>query len=115
MNVSRALNLAGAAVACSLMTVMAFLTWALVYREVPAANREALTVLIGILSANVSLVVGFYFGSSVSNKAKDHTVANLSEALRPQSPDAIVIPPGGQATTTATAAGTVVERTDAHP
>lgn len=99
-----ALNVAGAFVAAGLIVILGFVTWALVYREVPTANENALTLLIGILSANVGVVVGFFFGSSVSSKKQTETIDTLAKtahaagaALSP--PDAtITLPPGESAT-----------------
>lgn len=93
-----ALNLAGAFVAAGLIAILGFVTWALVFRAVPEANANALTLLIGILSANVGVVVGFFFGSSVTNKKQAETIdkqaatiQSAQSALAPLS-DATVIP-----------------------
>lgn len=97
------LNLAGAAVAVGLIAILAFLTWALIYTRVPTDNREALTVLIGILSANVGQLVSFFFGSSVTNHRKDEaiekqasTIQAAQAALTPT--EAIPVSPGESVT-----------------
>lgn len=69
------LNYAGSAIALLLVGLLGFALWALVYVEVPAANNNTLTVLIGILSANIGLVVGFFFGSSQASGKKDDIIA----------------------------------------
>lgn len=74
-----ALNLAGAFVAAGLIGILGFVTWALVFRAVPEANANALTLLIGILSANVGVVVGFFFGSSVNAKKQSETIDVLAK------------------------------------
>ena len=66
------------AIAGGLISIMAFLTWALIYRSIPAENKEALTVLLGVLSANIGIVVGYYFGSTNNNRAKDQAIAHLA-------------------------------------
>lgn len=99
-----ALNMAGAFVAAGLIAILGFVTWALVFRAVPEANANALTLLIGILSANVGVVVGFFFGSSVTSKKQTETIDTLAKtaqvagvALAP--PDAAVtLAPGESAT-----------------
>lgn len=99
MNEGRAsLNVAGAFVAIGLVSITAFLTWALVYIRIPESNREALTVLIGILSANVGILVGFFFGSSATNRKQADTIEKQAStiqtaqaALAPLS-DATVVP-----------------------
>ena len=68
------INRAGAAIGLGLIALLGFALWALIYRQVPSENQNALTLLIGILSANVGMVVGFYFGSSADNKKLAETV-----------------------------------------
>lgn len=71
------LNLVGAFVAAGLLTILGFVTWALVFWNIPEQNINNLTLLIGNLVALVGLVVGFYFGSSSENK-------KLAEAVNMQ-------------------------------
>lgn len=110
-----ALNIAGALVAVGLIGILGFVTWALVFREVPAPNNDALTLLIGILSANVGVVVGFFFGSSVTTKRQTETIDTLAKtaqtAAGTPAGDGVVLKEGQSATTTVTAAGTVIEPT----
>lgn len=110
------LNIAGTLVAIGLIAILGFVTWALIFVQVPQGNRDTLTVVVGVLSANVGLVVGFFFGSTVTNHRKDSAVAALAEAARPTQPDTLTVLPGQQATATATDAGTVIhkETTDAQ-
>lgn len=76
------LNIAGAFVASGLIAILGFVTWALVFAEVPEANQNALTLLIGILSANVGVVVGFFFGSSVTNKKQAETIDKQAATIQ---------------------------------
>ena len=90
------------------------MTWALVYVAVPEANNNALTLLIGILSANVGMVVGFFFGSNVSSKKQTETIDTMAKAAASTAPAgdaAIVLKEGQSARATATEAGTVIEPT----
>lgn len=105
------LNLAGAFVGVGLICILGFVTWALVFREVPKGNENAFTLLIGILSANVGLVVGFFFGSSVTSKKQTETIDTLARTAATQTsdPTSIVLAPGQQATATATDSGTVIQ------
>jgi hypothetical protein len=110
-----ALNIAGGFVAAGLISILGFVTWALVYVAVPEANNNALTLLIGILSANVGMVVGFFFGSNVSSKRQTETIDTLAKTAQTAGvalsgdPAAIVLKEGQSATATATPAGTVIE------
>ena len=98
------LNVAGALVGVGLILILGFLTWALVFTEVPASNREGLTVLIGILAANVGQLVSFFFGSSVTGHRKDEAIEKQASALQaaqtalaPSEP-AIPVEPGERVT-----------------
>lgn len=71
-------HMGAAFVATGLISILAFVTWALIFREIPPNNKESLTLLLGVLSANVGIVVGYFFGSSTSNRTKDETIANLA-------------------------------------
>lgn len=96
--------LTGGFIASGLIAILGFVTWALVFREIPQANANAFTLLIGILSTNVGMIVGFYFGASYANSRKDqvidtmaktaNTVSNIASAAAPQSPDKITLPAG---------------------
>ncbi len=75
------MNVSGGVVAAGLIGILAFMTWALVYVAVPPANQNALTVLIGILSANVGMVVGFYFGSSQASRKQTDAIQTLASTV----------------------------------
>lgn len=100
-----ALNVAGSLVGGGLIGILAFLTWALVFREIPQGNVTVLNVLLGILSANVGLVVGFFFGSNVANKRQmeiTETIAKTAErasaVLNPEVAPTVKLDPGESAT-----------------
>jgi len=110
------LNASGAAIGLSLIGLLGFALWALIFREVPEANQNAMTLLIGILSANVGMVVGFYFGSSATTKKQSDTIDVMAKTAAtagvalgvPES--ALLIPTGAQATATSTPDGTIIEK-----
>jgi hypothetical protein len=91
------LNVAGALVAFGLILILAFVTWALVYVQIPQGNENVLTVLIGILSANVGLVVGFFFGSSQTSKRQSETIDTLAQTAK-KAGDALPLPAGREPT-----------------
>lgn len=80
------MNISGGLVALGLIGILAFMTWALVYVAVPPANQNALTVLIGILSANVGMVVGFYFGSSQASRKQSDALSSIAKAVTTDPP-----------------------------
>lgn len=91
------LNLAGSFVACGLISILGYITWALVNVAIPDANANALTLLIGILSANVGMVVGYFFGSSVNNKKQTEAIAAMAETAKTAGValGAVAFPPSG--------------------
>ena len=98
------LNVAGAIIGTSLVGILAFLAWALVYVRVPDGNETAMNVLLGILSTQVGMVVGFYFGSSFSSKKQTETIDTLAktaqvagEALSPSADATVTLEPGQSA------------------
>lgn len=109
--------LAGGFIAAGLISILGFVTWALVYREIPGANANAFTLLIGILSTNVGTLVGFYFGASYANNRKEQATASTLETMAktaqnagPATPNGgITIPPGDAAKVTSTEAGTEIK------
>lgn len=110
------LNWFGGGIAVGLILVMGFVTYALVYREVPETNQNALLILIGILSTNITSVIQYFFGSSAQTKQQSETIDTLAKTAQTAgtalastaSPEALVIPSGQSATATATPDGTVI-------
>lgn len=96
------MNIAGACIGIGMILILGFVTWALVFRAVPQSNENAFLLLIGILSANVGVVVGFFFGTSVANRKKDETIANLANNTPPGSTTVQTTIPQGVTTTTTT-------------
>lgn len=76
------LNLSGAFVAITILATMAFIAWALVYQEIPKGNETTLVQFVGALQALAGLIVGYYFGSSHTNKQQSETLAHMAEATR---------------------------------
>lgn len=74
------LNLAGGLIAFCLVGLLGFLAWAFVFREMPNANREPMLMLMGILSANVGQVVGFFFGTSYGSQKKTDAIERMTKA-----------------------------------
>lgn len=61
----------GPFVAIALVIGLLVSLWILLIRGMPASGEQAVLVLLGALSNSVAGVVGFYFGSSASSRAKD--------------------------------------------
>jgi hypothetical protein len=106
-------NWTGAVVGVGLVGIMAFVTWALVFVTVPTENQTSLVQLVGNLTGLIGIVVGFYFGSSSTQKKQADTIDSLAKTAQTAGvalgqPDAMVIPPGTSATATATPEGTVI-------
>lgn len=67
-------------VALGLMVLLGVTLQALFRIEVPSANHDVLLVVIGVLTACVKDVVGYYFGSSSNSRQQQTTIANLADA-----------------------------------
>lgn len=80
------LNLSGAMVAVTILGTMAFIAWALVYREIPKGNETTLVQFVGALQALAGLIVGFYFGSSHTSKQQAETIDHMSRAASTKGP-----------------------------
>lgn len=76
------LNIAGSIIGIALVGLLGFALWALVYVKVPTENNNTLTLLIGILSANIGMVVGFFFGSSQGSRKAAETLANIASSAQ---------------------------------
>jgi hypothetical protein len=100
------LNWAGLAIVNALTLMLAFCLWALVTREVPAANKEAFLILIGVLARDFGTVVGWFFGGSLTNKQQTDimekqtdTIKEAQSALAPLNPvPTVQLEPGETAT-----------------
>lgn len=117
------LNWTGAIVAVGLIAILGFMTWALVMRQVPDENQNALLLLIGNLTGLIGIVVAFYFGSSSQQKKQADTINTLAETAKTAgtalatnaSPDAITLKPGESANVAATAGGAKIEPDSPRP
>jgi len=76
------LNITGGVIGVALVAILGFMAWSLVYRAIPAENESTLNVLLGILSTQVGMVVGFYFGNSVGSKRQTETIDKLAETAK---------------------------------
>lgn len=97
-------NLSASFVAGIVLSTMAFIAWALVYIEIPKANETTLVQFVGALQALAGLIVGFFFGSSHTNKQQTETLDKLAETARvathsaSPAPPATMVGPGEQVT-----------------
>ena len=92
----RLLNRTGTAVAISMMVMLGSSIYALIYETIPANNQNALLVLIGALTTNVTAVVSFFFGASAANRIKDDTVnsaTNMAREAQARTPSPPSVPP----------------------
>lgn len=73
------LNWTGAAVALCLLALLGFLAWALIFVAIPMDNREPIVLLLGIVSATINQVVGFFFGTSYGSQKKTEAIERLTK------------------------------------
>ncbi len=96
------LNWAGMAIVNALTLMLAFCLWALVTREVPAANKEAFLILIGVLARDFGTVVGWFFGGSITSKQQTDTIDKQATAIQAAQ---TALTPASDATVVPVAAG----------
>lgn len=65
----------GFGVVVGLFVLLALMT----FKDLPNANHDALTLLLGTLASAFGSVVAFYFGSSAGSQAKDQTIKELKK------------------------------------
>ena len=75
-------DLIKSSVALMSLFLLGFMCYALVYVTIPDSNKEALYIIIGILSSTVSMIAGFYYGSSKGSQKKDDTITNMTEKMK---------------------------------
>lgn len=52
---------------------------ALIYNAIPVENRESLIHVLGTMDGVVSLLVGYYFGSSKGSQDKQRTIDKITD------------------------------------
>ena len=74
-NLLAKIDIIRALTAFTVMGVFFLITNALIYREIPAGNKEILIHLLGIVEGAVMTVVTFEFGSSKGSQQKNDLLA----------------------------------------
>lgn len=89
-------------VGISVMSIFYLLIYALIYRVIPAENKEMFNHAIGLVEGAVMLVVGFYYGSSKGSAKKDEALKEKDKLLLDKDPKAgiIITPEAGTTTET---------------
>lgn len=72
-------NVASGIFAALLGGILAFMAYALIFQSIPINNRDALLMLLGIVSANIGQVTSYFFGSSASSRQKDETISRIAK------------------------------------
>lgn len=83
------LNATGAAIGIGMVSLLGFVLYALIYKQVPDANQNVLLVVIGTLTANVTAICAFFYGASLGSRQKDLTIstqATTAAAVAAQTP-----------------------------
>ena len=114
MKAQNTLNVAGSIIGILLILILGFLSGALVFISIPASNETALNVLLGILSTQVGMVIGFYFGSSSTQKRQTDALADQADAIKTAQAALAVAPANVIQLDPGQAAQAPPENTDAH-
>lgn len=82
------INMMGGIIGIILSMILSFMVWALIFHEIPDKNAQALLILIGCVTTNITSIVGFYYGSSyLAKKSSEAAVtgaqtnATLAQAV----------------------------------
>lgn len=73
------IDLIKSSVAIIALLLFSFMTYALIYVPIPENNKDALYILLGQLSGLVSLIGGFYYGSSKGSQKKDGIIESMND------------------------------------
>jgi len=89
-------------VGITVMGIFYLLIYALIYREIPEANKDMVNHAIGLVEGAVIMVVGFYYGSSKGSAKKDDALAAKDELIlsKETKPGVQITPEPGTKTTT---------------
>lgn len=70
------------ALAIAIFVFLIGLSIALFYMHVPAENQQSISILLGMLGAGVTSVLGYYFGSSASSDTKTAILGRVAEGKK---------------------------------
>lgn len=73
-------NFIAGTLAMGLMVLLGIALYALFTTTIPPPNHDVLLVVIGMLTASISTVINFFFGSSSANRQKDATLDTMANA-----------------------------------
>jgi hypothetical protein len=100
---NRVMNVAGLIVALCLTTALMYATYIVMHIEVPEKNHDLIVYLMGFLTAQVGIVINFYYGSSSATRKQADATSSLAQtvsALTPNAPQnetvVRVVPGAGQ-------------------
>lgn len=78
----KAVNWLGVVLTIYLCALLAYLVWALVTGEVQATFRDVVIGIVGFVTAKLSTIYDFCFGTSATNKKQGETIATQAETAR---------------------------------
>ena len=68
-----------AALSALIVVMMVLAMAALVFVDIPTANRDLFNTALGVVSGALAGVVSYWLGSSQSSAGKDHTIRSLTK------------------------------------
>ncbi len=93
----------GLIIICGFFYVM----YSLLAHDYPAANKDQINSMIELVKNTVILVVGFFFGSSASNKTKDETISDIAKMPINSAPSGPISIPDAKSVSVKTESGDV--------
>lgn len=106
------INIAGAIIAVMVVGLLWFIAYALVFLAIPDANQTTLAQVIGVVSTQVGMVVGWYYGSSSASKRQGEIIAQQAVTQDKLASTAAAIAGTTTTTTTGQAAPAVHSQPD---
>lgn len=77
-----ALNVSGGLLVAATLIMMGYLCWGLLNKEIALNNKDAMMLVLGVLLAKYSDLIGYFFGGSSQSKKQAETIDKLADTTK---------------------------------
>lgn len=109
---TQTLNWFGGIIAILIIGLLWFISYALIFVEIPTTNQTNLAQIIGMIGIQIGIIIGWFFRGSQNEKEQSKTISTLvataSKAQDALPPVAAPVIPGGSAAAPASTGDDVV-------
>lgn len=77
-----ALNFSGAIMVVATVSMVWYMCWGLMNKEIALNNKDAVMLALGVLLAKFSDIIGYFFGSSQHQKTQSETIDKLASTAQ---------------------------------